>query len=185
MVSGIANGLKSQKTAQKTSFWAIFVLVSAFLGALAMHEAVGTTILLGALGAAFLIVLSYWDIKYRRIPARLLTPALILLLTFRAFFAPATLPDAILGGLLGWALFWLLARLGDGDLGGGDVKLAGLVGVLTGLTGVIPALLLGMAAGGVMAAILLADGRAKLDDALPYAPAMSLGAISVMLWILL
>ena len=133
-----------------------------------------------ALGASFLLVISWTDWRRWIIPNRLLLPGVLLVLTLRGLFLPQTLPGALLGGALGWIAFWLLARLSEGQLGGGDVRLAGFIGLLTGVIWVIPALLLGMLLGGVIAFGLMVSGRAKLDDGFPYGPAMSLGAIVVL-----
>ena len=134
-------------------------------------------------GAAFLAAMSWVDLRRRVIPGYLLWPGAGLILLLRGMLLPHTLPTALLGGLAGWTFFWLLARLSDGQLGGGDVKLAGFIGILTGLVWVLPALLLGMAAGGVMAFGLVASGRKGIHEGIPYGPAMSLGACAALLLI--
>ena len=134
-----------------------------------------------AAGLAFLALISWVDWRRWIIPSGLLLPAVVLILALRGVFAPASLPGAIAGGLLGWSIFWLFARLADGDLGGGDVRLAGFIGLLTGVLWVIPALLAGMLLGGIIAFGLTVSGRVRLDEGFPYGPALSLGAAIVLL----
>jgi leader peptidase (prepilin peptidase)/N-methyltransferase len=138
-----------------------------------------------ASGAIFLLAMSWVDLRRWIIPNSLLLPGALLILALRGLFLPETLPGALAGGVLGWTLFWLLARLADGDLGGGDVRLAGFIGLLTGVIWVIPALLLGMLLGGLTAFGLTASGRVQMDEGFPYGPALSLGAAVVLVMILI
>jgi prepilin signal peptidase PulO-like enzyme (type II secretory pathway) len=63
-----------------------------------------------------------------------------------------------------------------GAMGAGDVKLAGLIGIIAGVPNVIVALAIGIIAGGVSALILMASGRVSRTGTLAYAPYLSLGA---------
>jgi len=122
-----------------------------------------------AAGLVFLALISWADWRRWVIPNSLLIPGVLLILGLRALFAPASLPGAIAGGLLGWIIFWFIARLADGDLGGGDVRLAGFIGLLTGVVWVIPALLAGMLLGGLIAFGLTLSGRMRMDEGFPTA----------------
>ncbi len=133
-----------------------------------------------ATGVAFLMLISWVDWRQWIIPNSLLVPGALLILGLRAWFAPASLPGSIAGGMLGWMIFWFIAQLADGDLGGGDVRLAGFIGLLTGVAWVIPALLAGMLLGGLIAFWLTASGHSRLDEGFPYGPALSLGAVLML-----
>lgn len=137
-----------------------------------------------ATGLVFLAAISWVDWQRRIIPNRLLLTATLLILMLRTTLAPETLPGALAGGGIGLAIFWVLARLADGQLGGGDVRLAGFVGLLTGVMWVTPALLLGMLLGGLTAFGLAVSGRAQMDEGFPYGPALSLGASIILLWMM-
>ena len=68
-----------------------------------------------------------------------------------------------------------------GGLGMGDVKLAGMLGFLLG-NAVLPALVLGVFAGGVWSAILLGTGRAGLRSTIAYGQFLALGgAVAILL----
>lgn len=91
-------------------------------------------LLLFWLYAAFLLLVMVIDYEQRRVLNIMVVPAYPLAFLFS--FA-AVQPDpwhAILGGVVGFVLFVLLALLGRGALGMGDVKLAGLIGVMTRLS---------------------------------------------------
>ncbi|GIW07343.1 MAG: hypothetical protein KatS3mg060_2148 [Dehalococcoidia bacterium] len=91
---------------------------------------------------------------------------------------------SLAAGGSGFGLFWLLRRLSERDgkvaLGGGDVKLAGLVGLACG-PGFPLALLIGASVGAVVALALLAAGHSRRSF-FPYAPALAVGAAVALLW---
>ena len=91
-------------------------------------------------------------------------------------------PDqALLGGALGFGIFLLLALIGRGAMGLGDVKLAGVIGLMTGYPLVVAALALGIVLGGVAAIALLVTRRAGRKGTMAYAPYLALGTIVVLL----
>jgi prepilin signal peptidase PulO-like enzyme (type II secretory pathway) len=61
--------------------------------------------------------------------------------------ALSNLVNALLGGAVGFGVFSLLAIIGRGALGMGDVKLAGVIGMMTGYPDVLWALIIGALVG--------------------------------------
>lgn len=116
------------------------------------------------------------DLMQRRLPNRLLAFALPLVMLSSLIFASPPLLSALPGGAAGYGLFWLLARVRPGALGQGDVKLAGLIGLMVGFPQVLIALPAGMIVGGGAALILLISGRGHLHGAMAYAPYLAFGA---------
>src|SRR5262249_60703520 len=124
------------------------------------------------------VALTEIDLAVQRLPDRLTLmtyPALIVLLGMAAVFDGngAALIRAILGGLVlgtGYLLLWLASA---GQLGGGDIKLAGLVGIALGWLGWQP-LIAGASLGFVLAAIaglaLLATRRGSLRAKISFCP---------------
>jgi len=95
--------------------------------------------------------------------------------------------SALLGGAIGFAFFWLAALvghalIGSGALGGGDVKLAAFVGLITGFPLVIEALLITLLSGALVSAVLLVTRLRRLRDPIPYGPFLVLGAAVTLLW---
>lgn len=133
--------------------------------------------------AAVAIALAAIDLDVLRLPDRIVLPsygvALLLL-------APAALIgqnwDAALRGLLGaaalYALYRLLAAVPRG-MGGGDVKLAPLLGLYLGWLGwssVAVGAFAGFLLGGVVGVALLALRMAHRKSRIPFGPAMLAGA---------
>lgn len=140
---------------------------------------------LGALG----VTLSAIDLAVQRLPDRLVLPAfpaLIGLLGAAALIGHdgAALARAVAGGAALAAVFLLLALARPGQLGGGDVKLAGLTGLALGwlswstlLTGAA----LGFLLAGLASLVLLAARRVTLHSAISYGPFLLGGALLGML----
>jgi len=78
-------------------------------------------------------------------------------------------------GLGATALYWLVWRLSGGQLGFGDVRLAGLLGVATGATSPQVAFWCFLA-GSVVGAVWAIAVRLRGRQAFPYGPSMLLGA---------
>ena len=86
---------------------------------------------------------------------------------------------ALVGAVVMGAVYLLLAVLPGGGVGGGDVRLAPVIGGLLGWLGpgrVVVGLLAGFLVGGLAAVALLALRRVGLRSSIAYGPAMCLGA---------
>jgi leader peptidase (prepilin peptidase) / N-methyltransferase len=132
-----------------------------------------------ALVQVVLVGLAAEDLRSRRIPNAVTAPAAAAAIVLRAAFERSELVEILIAGAGAFAFFLILALLTRGGLGMGDVKLAGLLGLLLG-TAVAPALFVGTLAGGVASAALLARGR-KRGTTLAYGPYLCLGgAVAVL-----
>ena len=130
---------------------------------------------------AFLLAVLVIDFEHRRVLNIMLAPAAVVALLFSLLPGAPDPLQALLGGALGFGVFLLLALIGRGKMGAGDVKLAGVIGLMTGYPAVIPALVFGVLLGGVAAIILLITRRAGRKGTMAYAPYLALGAIIVLL----
>jgi leader peptidase (prepilin peptidase)/N-methyltransferase len=134
--------------------------------------------------AVLSVVLAVIDVRTHRLPDRLVLPAYpigAVLLTASALLRgePSRL-IAVLGGGAALFVFYLgLRMLRPGAMGGGDVKLAGVVGGMLGYLGwdaVLGGALAGFVFGGLFAAVLLVARRARAASAVAFGPWMLLGA---------
>jgi prepilin signal peptidase PulO-like enzyme (type II secretory pathway) len=135
----------------------------------------------GGLGAAWslaqllLVFVACFDLVTRRIPNRVTIPAMAVVLVLRAVFAGGTVAEAVLAGAAGFAAFLLLVILTRGGFGMGDAKLVGLLGLFLG-NALLPALLIGIVAGGVVSAVIVAAKRDGRRHTIAYGPYLCLGA---------
>lgn len=130
---------------------------------------------------AFLLTIAVVDLAIRCVPNRLVGAlALVGGLTAVAVLG-VPLSRVLLGALVGGATLLAIAVLGRGAMGMGDVKLAAALGALVGFPDVLPALAVGMVAGGIAALVLLITRRVGRKDYMAYAPYLALGAWVILL----
>ena len=138
--------------------------------------------------SAVLVAVFVMDLEHFLIPNVVTYPSIVLALILM-FVAPGPgIRGALLGGLFYGGLFLALYLLSvviyksDVALGLGDVKLALLIGLVTGMPGAITAALLGTVLGAIFGIGLMAARRGGAKSMMPYGTALSLGAFFTMLW---
>jgi len=139
----------------------------------------GSDAIVGALGCVVLVAVSVTDLESRRVPNRIVLPALVAALVARTALDPSV--EWVLGMLATGGLLFVLAVIHPAGLGMGDVKLGGFLGAWLGWNGLL-ALVLGSFAAFIPAvAILVARGKAGRKVPLPFAPFLALGGIVALL----
>jgi leader peptidase (prepilin peptidase)/N-methyltransferase len=127
-----------------------------------------------------LVALAAVDLATRRLPNVITIPTALAAIALRAAFERSELAGAALAGVGALLAFGVLSFALRGGVGMGDVKLAGMLGFVLG-SAVVPALVLGILAGGVASIALLATGRASWKSAIAYGPYLALGgAIAIL-----
>ena len=134
--------------------------------------------------AASSVVLALIDLDTRRLPDVIVLPGYLvgaLLLGFAALLGAGWEPllRAGVGMLALYGFYRLLRWLRPDGMGGGDVKVAGLVGLHLGWLGWGPLAVGGLAGfvlGGVAGVTLLALGRATRRSTIPFGPWLLAGA---------
>ncbi len=150
------------------------------------------------------IVLMVIDLEHGLILNKVVYPSMAVALLISVFLPPSkvaqldgaaallinTLPpqlqlgivSAAIGGGIGLGLFLLIVLISRGGMGWGDVKMATLIGLVSGFPVVFVALLLAVIGGGLIAGALLIFRIKKRKEAIPFAPFLSLGAIASLLF---
>lgn len=137
--------------------------------------------------AAFLLTVLVIDYEHHLVLNVMLAPAAVVALGLSLLSLAVPLPivpaplNALLGGLLGLGLFFLFALLSRGTLGAGDVKLAGVIGLMVGFPQAVAALLQGVLLAGLAAILLLVTRRAGRKSYMAYAPYLCLAALVALL----
>ncbi|MBD0292345.1 MAG: prepilin peptidase [Jiangellaceae bacterium] len=136
------------------------------------------------------VLMAYVDVREHRLPDLLTGPALLAggVLLGVAALATGSWSAYARGWLAAAALFagFLgLATLRPADLGLGDVKLAGVLGLMLGWLGwstVVVGAFLGFVFGGLTGLVLVAVRRAGRRTAIPFGPFLLLGALAAVAW---
>jgi leader peptidase (prepilin peptidase) / N-methyltransferase len=160
-------------------------IVALLFARIGVQPAVAGFAFLGVLGVA----LAQIDVAVQRLPDRLTLagyPALIALLGLAAAVTGTwqDLVRALLGAFVLGGVYLLLGLVSGGQLGGGDVKLAGLIGLVLGWAG-WQALVAGAILGFVLAALvglaLLATRRISRRSMISFGPYMLAGSLLAIL----
>ena len=127
-----------------------------------------------------LICLSVSDLRRGIIPNKIVYPAMLITIGFTLVSPEASIKMSLIGGAALAGLLGIPAVLLK-RVGLGDVKLAALIGLMTGFPQGVIALFSGITLGGLAAIILLLLKIKEPKEDMPYAPFLSLGAIVVLL----
>ncbi len=157
-------------------------------GLLAWHFGPGMELAFVLIYACIFIVILAIDLEHQLILDIVVYPAMALAFIFSFFWTgfsgwPAMgVLNALLGGAVGFAFMLVPFIISRGGMGGGDVMLAALIGLVVGYPLVIVALLMGILAGGVVAMCLLALGIKKRKDPIPFGPFLAAAAMVTLIW---
>ncbi|MEZ4767590.1 MAG: A24 family peptidase [Caldilineales bacterium] len=160
---------------------ALTVVCMALWGALAGWRAPSPAAGVSALVVtAILLCIALVDFQVRRIPNALVVALLVWAAVQLVWLGQPAPLAAVVGLLVAGGLFLVLRVVSRGQMGMGDVKLEAALGALLGFPAIMSAMLLGVIAGGLAAAVLLITRRAGRKDPIAYGPWLALGA-----WIVL
>jgi len=133
-----------------------------------------------------LLAVAWIDLDTQTIPDAVTIPGVGLGLA-ASLFAPPGIAGAALGALCGGASLWLVGAAyerstGVPGMGGGDVKLAAMMGAFLGVGGVFGAIFLASLAGSVFGTILIAKGKGSRRTAIPFGTFLAPAAIVLSLF---
>ena len=139
---------------------------------------------------AGLVAISAVDLERFIVPNRILYPTLFVA---APLFVVAAAIDgdwegvktAALGGALGWVLLFAVHMVSPAGMGFGDVRLAGLIGMVLGWLSVghvLVALFLAFALAAVVGVALMATGVKGRKDKVPFGPFLASGAMLALLF---
>ncbi len=150
------------------------------------HYGLSAELALVAFYCCLFLVIMVIDLEHGLILNKVVYPSLVVALVLSAFLSQTiTVPgivQAAIGGGIGLVLFLLIVLISKGGMGWGDVKLAALIGLVTGFPLVFVALLLAVILGGLVAVILLLFKLKKRKEGIPFAPYLSLGVMITLLF---
>jgi leader peptidase (prepilin peptidase) / N-methyltransferase len=88
---------------------------------------------------------------------------------------------SLFGLMIGGAIFYLIALVSKGGMGGGDIKLIAMIGAFLGLQGGLFTIFASALLGSVVGLMLMLLGKRGRKDRVPFGPFLSFGAILFML----
>jgi len=141
---------------------------------------------LGALRAGLfaliMVIVIFVDLDHRIIPNAVTYPGLIIGLLFALAGGPRTLLLSVGAAVGAGLLFLVIAVASRGGMGGGDIKLAAVMGAFLGWPVVAAALFMSFTLGGLVGLALLATGRRRRKDPVPFGPFLAAGGLAALFW---
>lgn len=136
---------------------------------------------------AVLIVVTMVDYDHQIIPDRFIVIIAILGLCYLfavRFWQAGSVAvlDSIIGCLLGGGLFFLIAVVSKGGMGGGDIKLVAALGLWFGWKQLLLLIVLSFVLGAIISVFLLLRHKKTGKDGIPFGPFIALAAYLVSLF---
>jgi leader peptidase (prepilin peptidase)/N-methyltransferase len=159
-----------------------YPLVEALTAALCVGAVLAHTSASGIALSVTLILLvvpaAMIDLEHRIIPNRLTALGAVVALAIGLALDPSGEPERLIAGAGAGGLLLLAALAYPGGMGMGDVKLAGVMGLLLGRA-VAPAILVALLAGVLVGIVIIAEKGASQGrkTAVPFGPFLALGAL--------
>lgn len=129
-----------------------------------------------------LLIVSCIDLAHTIVPDSITLPGILVGLAASLVLTPVGLRDAVIGMGLGGGLFFLIAVLSHGGMGGGDIKLIAMIGAFLGWQAVLVTIFMGALCGAGVGLVLMLCKLKKRKDPIPFGPFLALGAFVAMIW---
>ncbi|MDR7540572.1 MAG: prepilin peptidase [Armatimonadota bacterium] len=133
----------------------------------------------GAVLALSLVAVFFIDLDHQIVPNAITYPGLAAGLALSALqgrIVPAVVAAAGAG-----AFFLLIALVSRGGMGGGDIKLAAMMGAFLGWPAIAVGLLVGFLVGAAAGLVLMAARKRSRKDPIPFGPALAVGGVVALL----
>ncbi|MFJ7828986.1 prepilin peptidase [Peribacillus sp. NPDC097197] len=131
---------------------------------------------------SLLMIIFVSDMAYMLIPDKILLFFAVVFLFLRVFYPLSPWWDSILGAVVGFGLLLLIAVASKGGMGGGDIKLFGVLGFALGLKLVLLSFLFATFYGAFLGIIGILTGMIKKKTAIPFGPYIVFGTLTAYFW---
>jgi leader peptidase (prepilin peptidase)/N-methyltransferase len=128
---------------------------------------------------SLLVIIVVSDLKYMIIPDKVLLFFLPLLILGRILSPIEPWWDAFLGAMIGFGILLLIAVISKGGMGGGDIKLFFLIGLVLGTLKTLLTLFLASVIGMIVGMIVLSVRNQGRKTPVPFGPSIALAAVIV------
>lgn len=144
----------------------------------------------GAVAAALLaalVAITVIDLDRQIIPDVISLPGIVAGVLANLATGQVSWTDSVAGALLGAGLFIVIMLVGSWwvgqeAMGGGDMKLAAMLGAFLGWKVLLISLFLSTVAGGILSAILMTVGIRGRKDPIPFGPFLAAGGAAGLFW---
>ncbi|HET7497991.1 MAG TPA: prepilin peptidase [Candidatus Eisenbacteria bacterium] len=165
---------------------AVELTAGILLGQLAQRAEHPAVLVAQAVFVLALVAVAWIDFDTRTIPDVVTIPGVGVGLA-ASLFGPPGLGSALMGAAAGGLSLWLVGAAyeratGVPGMGGGDVKLAAMMGAFLGAGGVFGAIFLASFAGSLFGVLLIARGKGDKRSAIPFGTFLAPSAVALLLY---
>lgn len=128
---------------------------------------------------SLLVIISVSDIAYMLIPNKILFPFGILLILLRLVSPLNPWWSSFAGAAIGFSLLFLIAVISKGGMGGGDIKLFFIIGIVLGPVQTLLTLFIASLIGTIVGVIFLKRTRQGRKTPIPFGPSIAAAAVIV------
>ena len=133
-----------------------------------------------AVVAPALVIITAIDIEHQIIPDVITLPGIALGLVVGTYTIGYA--DSLLGFFAGGGLFYLLAVLSNGGMGGGDIKYIAAVGALLGWQKVLLVIFIGSLLGSVVGVFQITVQKKSRKSLIPFGPFLATGTLVTLFY---
>ncbi len=169
-------------------YWAVEVLTAFLFLIFYWRLGFSYTLPLALLFTAVMIAVGFIDLGSKIIPNVITIPGIAVALVFSGLRGSSSLGNSILGIAVGGGGLLAVAGLGSivfdkESVGGGDIKLAAMIGAFWGWKIVLATLLLSFLSGGIGGIVLLSTKKAvNVQGVIPFGPFIAASAILALFY---
>ena len=137
--------------------------------------------------ASAVIIIAFIDLNKQIIPDVISLPGIGVGLILSFFVPYISFINSVLGVVVGGGIILVIGLVGSAifkkeAMGGGDVKLAAMIGAFLGWQYIIISLFLGFFLGALAGIFLILSKIKRREDIMPFGPFIALGSIITLLW---
>lgn len=140
-----------------------------------------TALLRALLFIATLIVISFIDLDHYIIPDKILFFFIVAWVAFIPFI-PINYINSLIGLVSAGGLLLFIALLSKGGMGGGDIKLAAVIGLYLGWPNALLAMFLACFLAGIVGILLILLKIKSRKDIIPFGPFIAAASYITLLW---
>lgn len=136
---------------------------------------------------AVLIIITFIDLDHQIIPDVLTLPGIPIFLLAGIFIMKVPWHEALIGVLIGGGVLFAIAFVYEKmtkreGMGGGDIKLLGMIGGFFGWKALIFILLMSSLAGAIIGIALMIIKKQDMKYAVPFGPFLAAAAVAYIFW---
>jgi leader peptidase (prepilin peptidase)/N-methyltransferase len=134
-----------------------------------------------------LLGISFVDLDHRIIPDKITLPGIVAGLIVAPLLGLTTFTGSLLGAAVGGGALYLIALLGVAvfkkeSMGGGDIKLAAMLGAFLGWQTVLLLLFVAFLLGAIVGVFAMSTKGRQWDRTIPFGPFIAVGAFLATVW---